>query len=373
MSDVENELLFDLTLDEDQQLNRDSMQRFARSEMHGISRSADEAGEAPVGFYDKTAELGLSLMPIPENLDGAGMPRSPVSNILNAEDLAHGDMSLAIGALTPLSFINAVLDHGTEAQIAKYLPRFVDDKFHAATIALMEPRVGFDPMQISTTAEKTEDGYVINGCKCMVALGKDSGLILVIATIEGEGPGAFVIQADQAGLSITKEEYMGLRPLQLNRLVLENVKVDPSDKLGETGEVFDLEKLVDLGRIGLCAMSVGVCESVLAYVIEYCNDRVAFDEPITNRQSVAFMIGDMATEIEAMRLMVYRAASRAEQGLSFHKEAYLMNLQCSKFAMEIGTNGVQLLGGHGFTREHPVELWYRNLRAIGLLDGCVIV
>lgn len=373
MSEVENELLFDLTLDEDQQLNRDSMQRFARSEMHGISRSADEAGEAPAGFYDKTAELGLSLMPIPESLDGAGMPRSPVSNILNAEDLANGDMSLAIGALTPLSFINAVLDHGTEAQIANYLPRFVDDKFHAATIALMEPSAAFDPLKISTSAQKTDDGYVINGSKCMVALGDSAELILVVASVEGEGPGAFIVQASQEGMRFSKEEYMGLRPLQLNRLELENVKVGLDDRLGEPGQVFDLERLVDLGRIGLCAMSVGVCESVLAYVIDYCNERVAFDEPITNRQSVAFMIGDMATEIEAMRLMVYRAASRAERGLSFHKEAYLMNLQCSKFAMEIGTNGVQLLGGHGFTREHPVELWYRNLRAIGLLDGCVVV
>jgi len=227
-------------------------------------------------------------------------------------------------------------------------------------------------MSLSTKAVLEGDAYVLNGTKSMVALGSTAELILVIAELEGEGA-AFILSADQAGMSISKEAYMGLRPLELNRLVLENVKVDKSDRLGGDDSQFNLEKLVDLGRIGLCAMSVGVCRSVLAYVKDYCNDRVAFDEPITNRQSVAFMIGDMATEIEAMKLMVYRAASRAEQGLDFHKEAYLMHLQCAKYAMEIGTNGVQLLGGHGFTREHPVELWYRNLRAVAVLDGCIVV
>jgi hypothetical protein len=135
----------------------------------------------------------------------------------------------------------------------------------------------------------------------------------------------------------------------------------------------NLQRLVDLGRIGVCAMCVAVCQSVVEYTREYCNARIAFDEPITNRQSVAFMIGDMATETEAMRLMVYRAASQAEQGLDFHKAASLARIQCAKYGMQIGTNGVQLLGGHGFIREHPVELWYRNLRAVGVLDGCVVI
>lgn len=373
MSEQATDRLFDLTLEEEQRITRESMQRFAEAELGSVSRSADEAAEAPAGFYDKTVELGLSLMPIPEALGGVGMPRSPLSNMLNAEDLASGDMSLAIGTLTPLSFINAVLDNGTAAQIEKYLPRFVAEEFHAASIALMEPRATFDPNDLQTTAKKSSDGYVLNGTKSMVALGESSELVLVIAELEGEGPAGFVIEQGTQGLSATKEEYMGLRPLQLSRLVFEDVEVSSADRLGEGEKEFDLQRLVDLGRIGLCAMSVGVCKSVLDYVIEYCNSRVAFDEPITNRQSVAFMIGDMATETEAMRMMVYRAASRAEQGLEFHKEAYLARIQCAKYAMVTGTNGVQLLGGHGFIRDHPVELWYRNLRAVGLLDGCVII
>jgi alkylation response protein AidB-like acyl-CoA dehydrogenase len=373
MSGQATEMLFDLTLDEVQRITRESMQRFAEAEMGSVSRSADEAAQAPAGFYDKTVELGLSLMPIPEALGGVGMPRSPLANMLNAEDLATGDMSLAIGALTPLSFINAVLDNGTADQIERFLSRFVAEEFHAASIALMEPRATFDPYHLQTTAVKSGDAYVINGTKSMVALGESSELVLVIAELEGEGPAGFVIEQGSEGLSCKKEEYMGLRPLQLSRLEFKDVKVSSEDRLGEGEKAFDLQRLVDLGRIGLCAMSVGVCQSVVDFVVEYCNDRIAFDEPITNRQSVAFMIGDMATEMEAMRLMVYRAASRAEQGLDFHKEAYLARIQCAKYGMKTGTNGVQLLGGHGFIREHPVELWYRNLRAIALLDGCVIV
>jgi alkylation response protein AidB-like acyl-CoA dehydrogenase len=373
MSEQATEMLFDLTLDDEQRMTRESMQRFAEAEMGSISRSADEAAEAPAGFYDKTLELGMSLMPIPESLGGVGMPRSPLANMLNAEDLAQGDMSLAIGAMTPLSFINAVLDNGTALQAEKYLSRFVAEDFHAASIALMEPRATFDPGKLQTTATKSGDGYVINGTKSMVALGESSELLLVIAELDGEGPAGFVIEQGSQGLTCQNEEYMGLRPLQLSRVELKNVKVNEEDRLGAGEKVFDLERLVDLGRIGVCAMGVGVCQSVLNYVIEYCNGRVAFDEPITNRQSVAFMIGDMATETEAMRLMVYRAASRAEQGLDFHKEACLARIQCAKYAMQTGTNGVQLLGGHGFIREHPVELWYRNLRAVGLLDGCAVV
>jgi len=372
MSEPAAEILFDLTLEEEQRITRESMQRFAEQEMLGISRSADEAAEAPDGFYDKTAELGLSLLAIPEDLGGAGMPRSPLSNMLNAEDLAGGDMSLAIGALTPLSFVNAVIDNGTQEQIERYLPILASEKFSPATIALMEPRATFDPLQLKTTATRKGDGFVLNGEKSMVSLGDSAHWVLVVADLEGV-PTGFVVAKGTAGVTCTNEEYMGLRPLATSRLVFEDVEIAAADKLGGDEKELDLQRLIDLGRIGICAMCVAVCQSVVNYTREYCNARVAFGEPITNRQSVAFMIGDMATETEAMRLMVYRAASRAEQGLEFHKEATLARIQCAKYGMEIGTNGVQLLGGHGFIREHLVELWYRNLRAIGVLDGCVVI
>lgn len=366
------DLLFDLHLTEEQRITRESLERFSKGEVETIARSSDEAGDAPAGFYDKTAALGLSLLSIPEAFGGAGMPRSPLSNMLSLEDLGKGDLSLALGAMTPLSFVNVLLDQGSEYQQETYLRAIADESFKVGTVALMEPKATFDASNLETTAEKNEAGYVLNGEKSMVALAEDALSILVVAQCDGK-PAAFIVSKDAEGLSIEKESFMGLRPLGLYRVSLSNTLVAARDSIGTDETAFDVERLVDLGNIGLCAAAVGCCQAVLDYVVPYVNERVAFGEPISNRQSVAFMVADMATEIEAMRLMVYRAASRAEQGLSFHKEAYLAKVLVAEKAMEIGTNGVQLLGGHGFTREHPVEMWYRNLRAVGVLQGVAIV
>lgn len=377
MSEQAQDLLFDLNLTEEQRIMRESLARFSDVEVASISRQADEAGQAPEGFYNKTAELGLSLLSIPEAYGGAGVPRSVLSNMLNAEDLGKGDVSLAVGALTPLSFVNMLLDYGTEAQQEKYLTAIADEAFKVSTIALMEPRATFDATSseaasIETMAESIGSNYVLNGEKSMVALAEDAMHILVVAQCSGEGIGAFIVAKDANGVSVEKETYMGLRPLGLYRVELKDVTVPASDRLGTEAKPFDVQRLVDLGSIGLSAAIVGCCQAVVDYVVPYVNERIAFGEPISNRQSVAFMVADMATELEAMRLMVYRAASRADQGLTFHKEAYLARVLIAERAMEIGTNGVQLLGGHGFTREHPVELWYRNLRAMGILQGVAV-
>jgi alkylation response protein AidB-like acyl-CoA dehydrogenase len=363
--------LFDLGRSDDQRMNQDTMERFAANEIRAVAREADEAGTTPEGFYDKTAELGLSLLPIPEALGGAGMPRSPVSNALNAEDLGWGDLALTLGAITPQAFVNTLLDQGTNAQREKYLPRFCEGTFVAATTALMEPRATFDPMAPRCTATSSQGGYTLNGSKCMVPLGDSAELTMVIAQLEDQGPAAFIVEGTPDGMTRSREEHMGLRTLELAALSFDNVQLSAGALVGAGS--FDLQRFVDLSRIGLCALAVGCCQGVLDYVKEYVNERVAFGEPISNRQAVAFMVADMAIEIEAMRLMTWRAASRAEQGLDFHEQAFLAKVACAEHAMKIGTDGVQLLGGHGFCREHPVEIWYRNLRAIAILDGVASV
>jgi alkylation response protein AidB-like acyl-CoA dehydrogenase len=365
--------LFDLTLTPEQSLMRDSVRRFAMNEMRAVSRKADEAGAAPEGFYEKTLELGFNAVPIAEELGGLGAGRSPVSNMLIAEDLAYGDMSLAIGALSALSFVNTVMDFGSAAQHAALLPPFTQDGLHLGTVALMEPVARFDPRKLATTARKSGGDYVLSGVKTMVPLGASADALLVIAAEEGAGPAAFVLSKGQAGLAAEREAFMGLRPLELARLTLDGVKVPASAKLGEGERAFDLSRFLDLSRVGVAALSLGVADAILDYVKRYCNERVAFGEPITHRQSVAFMIADIAIELDAMRLLVYRAAARAERGLPFHREAYLARVQCAEKGMKIGTDGVQLLGGHGFIREHLVELWYRNIRAAAILEGCVTV
>lgn len=365
--------LFDLTLTDEQALMRDTVRKFVATHMRPHFRKADEAGRPPDGFYDKTAELGFNAVQLPEALGGMDAPRSPVSNVLLIEDLAQGDMSLAIGALSSLSFINAVLDHGSEQQQKALLPAFASEKFVAATIAVMEPAVRFDPNKLKTRAEKSADGYVLRGEKNMVPLADSAEVMLVIADLAGEGPSAFIVKKGTAGLRIEREDFMGLRPLSMCRVTLDGVKVGAADKLGNDGKRFDYERLIDLARIGLGALTVGTGQAVLDYVKVYCNDRIAFGEPITNRQSVAFMIADIAIELDALRLLTYRAAARAEQGLPFHREAFLVRVQAAEKGMKIGTDGVQLLGGHGFIREHPVELWYRNLRAVAVLEGGVVI
>ena len=141
----------------------------------------------------------------------------------------------------------------------------------------------------------------------------------------------------------------------------------------DVGRLDEHERAVDLARLGACALAVGTCQAALDYVIQYCNDRVAFGEPISHKQAVAFTIADIAVELEGMRLMTYQAASHAERGRPFHREAFLAWTQCAEKSMQIGSHGVQLLGGHGYTTEHPVERWYRQLRAIPMLEGALVV
>ena len=364
--------LFDLSLSDEQQLMRDSARKFAEAEMRPVARKYDEAGETPRSFYEKTLELGVNAVQIPERCGGFGAARSPISNTLLVEDLAWGDMSLALGALSSLAFINTVLDQGSESQQAALLPRFSEDGFHPAALALVEPGARFDAKKLKTKAARRAGGYVLLGEKTLVPFGAEAEQLLVFAELEGEGPAAFVVDPKQRGVSSSREAFMGLRPLSLSRVKLENVEVSAESKLG--GEkAFDVERMIDMARIGTAALAVGVCQAVLDYTKSYCNERVAFGEPITHRQSVAFMIADIAIELDGMRLLTYRAASRAEQGLPFRREAYLAQLQAADKGMKIGTDGVQLLGGHGFIREHMVELWYRNLRAISLLQGCLPV
>jgi alkylation response protein AidB-like acyl-CoA dehydrogenase len=367
MSNAAEDLLFDLTLTDDQRMNRDTVSRFAAAEIRTLAKQADEAGTTPTDFYQKTLDLGLALMPIPEALGGAGVERSPVSNALNAEDLSHGDLALALGSISPLAFVNTLLDQGNDSQREKYLPRFCGESFYPATTALVEPRATFEPTEPKCSASRTDSGFTVNGTKSLVPLGVDAELVLVIAQLEGEGPAAFIVEGNPAGLTRTAESNMGLNGLQVATLDFDNVAL-PGDALLGDGP-FDLQRFIDLSRIGICALAVGTCQAVLDYVKDYCNERTAFGEPITNRQSVAFMIADMAIELDAMRLMTWRAAARAEQGMDFHQQAYLAKAFCAEHAMKIGTDGVQLLGGHGFCREHPVEQWYRSLRAIAILEG----
>jgi alkylation response protein AidB-like acyl-CoA dehydrogenase len=367
--------LFDLTPTEDQAMMRDSMRRFADEVLRPAARGADDHAGPSDELLAQGHSLGLNGLVIPEELGGAAMERSSVTNVLIAEELARGDMGLATAILAPLGAIQAIVDWGTGAQQARYLPPFLGETFVGAALAILEPRPLFDPMRLRTGAVRADGGgWVLRGEKSLVPLATRADLFVVAADVRGLGTRLFAVERDTPGLTVEAEPAMGLRGAGLGRLRLEGAKVDEDALLGEVvGDGAEqLGALVDRARIAWGAMAVGTAQGVLDYVIPYTNERKAFGEPISNRQGVAFLVADIAIELEGMRLLVQRAASRLDRGAPASRQAALARLQCANKGVKIGSDGVQLLGGHGFIKEHPVERWYRDLRAIGVMEGALL-
>jgi len=364
---------FDLRLTEEEQMVQDTMRRFADDVLREAARPADAACEPPPELLAQALELGLAMMAVPEAAGGAGTQRSEVQSVIVLEELARGDMGLAFAITAPLGFVHALADYGTAEQQARYLPPFAEDDAPAAALAIVEPTPVFDPERLSTGAVRTGDGYRLYGTKSMVPLAATAEVFLVAAELPGRGPCLFLVERGAEGVSVEREPTMGLRGAGIGRLRLDGAKV-PLDAMlgGEEGGV-DYRGLIDRARIAWGAMAVGGAQAVLEYTANYANERQAFGEPISNRQAIAFLIADMAIEIESMRLLVYRAASRAQHGLPFSREAFLARALCAEKSMKIGTDGVQVLGGHGFITDHPVELWYRHLRAVGVMEGALLV
>jgi alkylation response protein AidB-like acyl-CoA dehydrogenase len=368
---------FDLSLSEEQQLMRDTLRRFADDLMRPAARAADDRSAPPDDFVREFGELGAIAMAVPEAMGGAAEHVSAVSQMLIVEDLARGDMGLAYAALSPLSFANALVHWGDADQRASWLPSLLEGDT-TASVAVVEPHPLFDPSEPRTTAKKRGSDFVITGEKSMVALAERAKWFLVAADIPKTGPRFFLVEADAPGVEVTEEPAMGLCSAGLGRLKLDKVRVGRESILGgeaalnaEGRAAYD--DAVNRARIAWGAMALGTSQALLDYAIPYCNERIAFGEPISHRQAVAFMIADIAIELESMRMLVYRAAGRLDAGLKCQREAYLARTLCSDKAMQIGTNGVQLLGGAGFIKDHPVEIWYRQLRSIAVMDGNLLL
>lgn len=358
--------LFDLSLSDEQQMMRDSLQRFASDSLRPRAHDADAAATCPADLRTEAQELGLALYAVPEALGGVASESTVVTQVLAAEDLAHGDLSLAAALLAPMSVANAITRWGSERQQALYLPAFADDSPPLASIAVNEPTVLFNPLQLATTARRESSGFVLNGEKSVVIGGANAELLLIAAMLDGQ-PQVFIVPAGSDGLRFADDPAMGLKAAETVKLCLDDVALPLDALLGE-GEL-DYQGFLDHGYLAWCALATGTAQAVMDYVVPYVNEREAFGEPISHRQGVAFMVADMAIEVDAMRIMTWRAAALAEAGKPFHREVYLARLLCAEKAMQIGTNGVQLLGGHGFTKEHPVERWYRDLRFIAIAHG----
>jgi alkylation response protein AidB-like acyl-CoA dehydrogenase len=355
-------------MSEEQELVRDTMREFAAEALRTLGRECDEASSIPDDFLQSVWELGLTSTQIPEEYGGGGEERSPITNAILLEELAHGDATLAIAAAAPSQFANAIVDQGSDEQKKKYLPLFCGESFHMASVAIVEPSAMTEPSKPRTVAEPKGDDFVLSGAKSFVVLGDRASHFLVVARNNG-GVDAFIVPRDAEGLTISEPELnMGLRGLTTVGLELERVKVSAADRLGgEAG--CDVSQIVNASRAALSAVMLGQSRAVLEYCVPYSKDRVAFDEPISKKQSIAFRLAEMHIECEALRNLVWHAASDLEHGLDATRTARLARIYASEKSMWIADNGVQVLGGHGFIREHPVEMWFRNARTLGVLEG----
>ena len=366
--------LFDLTPDDEQQMFQEGGRAFAADQIRKAALEADEKRETPKEILDQANELGVNMLGVPEELGGVMTEQSAVTSVLIGEALAHGDMGIAYAAMAPGAVATAIGLWGSAEQEATYLPAFTGEDVPAAALAILEPRPLFDPFQLETKAKRKGDEWVLNGAKSLLARAKDCELFVIAADAEGIGPALFVVESGTKGLSIEDEPAMGLRPAATGRLLIDKVKLPGSALLGEgNAKAKDYAACVNRSRIAWCSLATGTAQAVLDYVIPYVNDRQAFGEPVSNRQGVAFAVSDIGIESNAMRLATYRAASRADRGESFGREAAIARKLCTDKGMKIGSDGVQLLGGHGFVKEHPVERWYRDLRAAGVMEGALLV
>ncbi|MFT5063911.1 MAG: alkylation response protein AidB-like acyl-CoA dehydrogenase [Gammaproteobacteria bacterium] len=362
--------LFDITPTEDQTMFCDAVARLAADLIRPAASEADTQSETPAELLQQVHELGLTHFAIPEAFGGAASERSPLSQALVAEQLAHGDMGIAVAALAPMAVINALVDFGTAEQQSRYLPRFTEDKFVPAALAITEAQPMFDPRKLKTTAEAVADGFMLSGEKTLVPLAVNAELILVAAELPGKGPRLFIVGNGQEGVTIKPSPAMGLRAAALGTVTLNNVKVDADNLLGN--DDFDYGKLQSQSQVAWSALATGCAQAMLDYVIPYVKERKAFGEPIAHRQAVAFLVANIGIELEGLRLMMLRAAGQLEQG-DATQAARLAYIQAIDKGMEIGNNGVQLLGGHGFTKEHPAERWYRQMRGLAAIHGGVTV
>lgn len=362
--------VFDLTPTDDQQMMVEVISEFAAEVLRPGAADAESADDTPKEVLAQTGEFGLSLINIPEALGGLSQERSAVTGVLVAEALAHGDMGQAVACLAPSAVATAISLWGTEAQQQTYLPAFVGADVPAAALVVAEPYPLFDPFALKTSARREGTGYVVNGLKSGAVRAAAAEVFVVAVDVEGRGPSMVIVEANTEGLSVAPDPSMGLRAASLSRLLLTDVQIGEDAILGS---VDDYREMVRLSRLAWAGLALGTAKSVFEYVKDYVVTREAFGEPIAHRQAVAFTVADMAIELEGMRLVTLKAASRADRGADYAREAALARRLSTEYGMKIGTDGVQMLGGHGFVKEHPVERWYRDLRAVGALEGAVLV
>ncbi|MBE4907736.1 acyl-CoA dehydrogenase [Bacillus luteolus] len=363
----------DFRFTQEQEMMRKMVRDFAQTEIAPHIESM-ENGEFPREILAKMADLGLMGITAPESLGGSEMDFT--SYIIAIHELSK--VSATIGVILSVHTsvgTNPILYFGNEAQKQKYIPKLASGEYLGA-FALTEPSAGSDAGSLKTKAVKQGDHYILNGSKVFITNGGEADTYIVFARtnpdeLGSKGISAFIVEKDTPGFIIGKDEHkMGLHGSRTVQLTFEDAKVPAENLLGEEGEGLKIALAnLDVGRIGIAAQSLGIAEAALEHAVGYAKERVQFGKPIAAQQGVGFKLADMATSVEASKLLVYQAAYLRTNGLPCGKEASMAKLFASKTAMEVTTEAIQVYGGYGYTKDYPVERFFRDAKICEIYEG----
>jgi acyl-CoA dehydrogenase len=359
-------------LSDEQKALRDLASDFAEKEIRPVAAEYDERSQHPADVIAKAHEIGLMNPHVPEELGGAGL--SAFEQILIGEELAWGCSGIATSIVANILGSLPVLLAGTETQKRAWVAPLLEEPV-LCSFALTEPNAGSDVSAIQTTAVRDGDDYVLNGSKMFITNAGQSAWFVVFASTDRSaghrGLSAFVVPADLNGVSVEQHlDKMGQRATDTSALAFQDVRVPAANRLGEEGEGFKIAmRTLDLTRPGTAAGAVGVARAAFDYSVEYSKTRIQFGQPIAMNQGVNFLVADMATEIEAARLLVWQAAWLIDQG----ERATLQSSYAKRFsadtAMKVTTDAVQIFGGYGYTKEYPVEKLMRDAKLFQIYEG----
>jgi acyl-CoA dehydrogenase len=358
---------------EEQQMLIEAVGKYAANDLRPAAHEAEESRELQKKLVSKGWELGLLQASVPESYGGFG-ERSAVTGVLALEEMAFGDLAGTLAVLTPSLFATPILLAGSEEQKQTYLPKVIEGDWSPSTSALIEYAFDFDPNALKTIATLKDDDYILNGEKAFVPFANDAEKILVYADLDGKTQG-FIVDKNTAGLAVSdeREKLMSLNALPLYRVTLESVKVPASNRLGGASG-HDFELILASMRVATAATAVGVANAAFEYARDYAKEREVFGVKVAQKQAIAFMLAEMRTEIEAIRLLTWEAAWKLDTGKEdAYIEAYLACTGAADMVMMVTDRAVQILGGHGYIREHPVEMWMRNGRGLAMFTGLAII
>ncbi|GIN90818.1 acyl-CoA dehydrogenase [Siminovitchia terrae] len=359
-------------LSEEHEMIRKMVRDFAKNEVEPTAAERDEEERFDVDIFQKMAGLGLTGIPWPEKYGGIGSDY--LAYCIAIEELSRVCASTGVTLSAHTSLAGwPVYKFGTEEQKQKYLKPMAEGKKMGA-YGLTEPGSGSDASGMRTTAKREGDHYVLNGSKIFITNGGIADIYIVFALLDPEdkrSSTAFIIEKDFEGFSVgKKEKKLGIRSSPTTEIIFEDCKVPAENVLGEEGQGFKIAMMtLDGGRNGIAAQAVGIAQGALEAAVEYAKERKQFGRPIVDNQAISFKLADMATSIEASRLLTYQAALLESEGLPYGKESAMSKLMAGDTAMKVTTEAVQIFGGYGYTKDYPVERYMRDAKITQIYEG----